>query len=401
MIRLSLLLLLSLSAPALRAQQDSCGLRISLLTCSPGTELYSTFGHSALRVVDSAAGTDIVYNYGVFDFYDPQFYTKFVRGKLLYYLDQQAFPDFLYAYQLENRSVREQVLQLNCTEKLAMQQFLFTNIRPENRSYKYDFLFDNCTTRLRELILRQPGGGSYITSDIQQGKPESFRNHIHTYLDMNRMPWSKLGIDILLGSRLDRRMNNDEAMFLPDYLEKGLDSSSGARGRLVASRQTIYQRDESQLSRSGLPFTPALLGWLLAALTLVATFTRGKAFNGYLAFNDFMLFLLMGLLGLLLIFMWTGTDHQVCKDNFNLLWAIPTHTVAAFFIRSPKASWKAYFHYTALLSILLLATWGFLPQELNPALIPFVLIAGLRAWDIAGRQKRIIWKNRSASDTVS
>lgn len=400
MIRLSLLLLLSLSAPALRAQQDSCGLRISLLTCSPGAELYSTFGHSALRVVDNSAGTDIVYNYGVFDFYDPQFYAKFVRGKLLYYLDQEAFPDFLFAYQRENRSVREQVLELSCAEKSAMQQFLFNNIRPENRSYRYDFLFDNCTTRLRELILRQQGS-NYTTADIQQGRPQSFRHHIHTYLDMNRMPWSKLGIDILLGSRLDRLMNNDEAMFLPDYLEKGLDSSSGTGGPVVAARQTIYQRDESLLSKSGLPFSPALLGWMLAALTLIATFTRSKAFRGYLAFADYLLFLLMGLVGVLLIFMWTGTDHQICKDNFNLLWAVPTHTLAAFFIRSPKAYWKAYFHYTALLCMLLIATWAFLPQQLNPALIPFVLIAGLRAWDIAGRQKHIIWKNRSASDTVS
>jgi hypothetical protein len=397
---LSLLLLLSLAGSTLRAQQDSCGLRISLLTCSPGAELYSTFGHCALRVADSRTGTDIVYNYGVFDFYDPQFYTKFVRGKLLYYLDQEAFPDFLYAYQRENRSVREQVLQLRCREKLAMQQFLFNNIRPENRSYKYDFLFDNCTTRLRELILRQPGS-SYTTSDIQQGRPQSFRHHLHTYLDLNRMPWSKLGIDILLGSQLDRTMSNDEAMFLPDYLEKGLDSSSGPLGSLVAARQNIFLRDESQLAHSGLPFSPALLGWLLAALTLVATFTSGRAFRGYLAFIDYMLFLLTGLLGILLVFMWTGTDHQVCRDNYNLLWAIPTHTLAAFFIRSPKTFWKAYFHYSALLCLLLIATWAFLPQQLNPALIPFVFITGLRAWDIAGRQKRIIWKNRPASGTVS
>jgi hypothetical protein len=394
------LLFMLLISGELRAQQDSCGLRMSLLTCSPGAELYSTFGHSALRVVDSAAGTDIVYNYGVFDFYDPNFYAKFVRGKLLYYLDQEAFPDFLYAYQRENRSVREQVLQLDCAEKAAMQQFLFNNVRPENRSYKYDFLFDNCTTRLRDLILRQQGS-SYVTADIQQGTPQSFRHHIHTYLDMNRMPWSKLGIDILLGSRLDRLMNNDEAMFLPDYLEKGLDSSNSAKGSLVAARQTIYQRNENLLANNGLPFSPALLGWLLATLTLVATFTRGKAFRSYLAFIDFMLFLVTGLVGILLVFMWTGTDHQICKDNLNLLWAIPTHTLAAFFIRSAKSSWKTYFHYTALLCLLLLASWAFLPQQLNPALIPFVLVIGLRAWDIAGRQKRIIWKNRSASATVS
>jgi hypothetical protein len=139
------------------SQSDACELRISLITCSPGTELYSTFGHSALRVTDKSNGTDIIFNYGVFNFYDPDFYAKFVRGKLLYYLDQQNFTDFLQDYASENRSVSEQVLSMNCMEKKEMQQFLFTNLRPENKTYKYDFLFDNCTTRLRDLVFIKSG----------------------------------------------------------------------------------------------------------------------------------------------------------------------------------------------------------------------------------------------------
>jgi Domain of unknown function (DUF4105) len=375
-------------------QGDSCTLRISLITCSPGAELYSTFGHSALRVVDQAAGTDIVYNYGVFDFYDPQFYSKFVRGKLLYYLDQQAFPDFLIDYQRENRSVREQVMDLSCDEKISMQQFLFTNIRPENKFYKYDFLFDNCTTRLRDLILRQ-SGKSYQTGDILEHKPTSFRDHLHIYLNRNQMPWSKLGIDILLGSRLDRKMSNEEAMFLPDYLEKGIDSSHAARS-LVLQKSNLFQQDENILTSGGFPLSPALIGWLLLALTLAATLIRGNAFKGYLAFIDFMIFFITGLIGLLLVFMWAATDHIVCRDNLNMLWALPTHVVAAFYVRSIKPAWKKYFHTIAILSALLLAGWAFLPQRLNPALIPFVIIAGLRAWTIAGRQTGFIWKDRSS-----
>lgn len=391
-----LLMVLGLGTHTLRAQADSCGLRISLLTCSPGAELYSTFGHSALRVVDASTGTDIVYNYGVFDFYDPQFYTKFVRGKLRYYLDQEAYVDFLYAYQRENRAVREQVLSLSCAEKTAMQQFLFNNLRPENRTYAYDFLFDNCTTRLRDLILGKSGPSPFQTSDIQDGQPRTFRNHIHSYLNANRMPWAKLGIDILLGSRLDRKMTNAEAMFLPDYLEKALDSSRSPQGALVAQRHLLYNRKEIQ-EAGGLPFSPALLGWLLAALTLVATFTRGNAFRYLLAGLDAGIFFIAGCIGILLVFMWTGTDHQVCRDNLNLLWAIPLHAVAAFFVRSRRPSWKAYFHYTALLTILLLLSWAILPQALNPALIPFVCIIGLRAWDIAGRPKKLVWTNSSSS----
>ena len=188
------------------AQTDSSGLRISLLTCSPGSELYSTFGHSALRIVDSAVGTDIVYNFGVFDFSDPDFYAKFVRGKLLYFLDQEAFPYFQYAYVVEGRRITEQVLRLDAARKRSIQAFLAENLRPENRFYKYDFLFDNCTTRLRDLILGQQS--SYIrTGRVLDDTTATFRAQLHSYLDRNRQYWSALGIDILLGSRIDRPAN--------------------------------------------------------------------------------------------------------------------------------------------------------------------------------------------------
>src|SRR5690606_31625041 len=132
---------------------DTSRTRISLLTCTPGSELYSVFGHSALRVVDSNAVTDIVYNYGTFDFNDPNFYSKFVRGKLNYYLSTEYFRDFVYGYRLEGRGITEQVLLLTAEEKLALKKFLRENLKPENRHYAYDFFLDNCTTRLRDLII--------------------------------------------------------------------------------------------------------------------------------------------------------------------------------------------------------------------------------------------------------
>lgn len=130
--------------------QDSSRLRISLLTCTPGEELYSTFGHSALRVTDSNAVTDLVYNYGTFNFDDEGFYLKFARGKLLYYVSVELFRDFAANYQYENRGITEQVLNLSGEEKIRMRHFLEENLQPQNRYYKYDFFFDNCTTRLRE-----------------------------------------------------------------------------------------------------------------------------------------------------------------------------------------------------------------------------------------------------------
>ncbi len=132
------------------AQTDSCGIRISLLTCTPGDELYSTFGHSAIRVVDSSANTDLVFNYGTFDFYDPDFYEKFIKGKLLYFVSVDSLPAFLWEYQYYKRGVTEQVINLGCDEKTKFVSALFENSKEENKYYRYDFNYDNCTTRLRD-----------------------------------------------------------------------------------------------------------------------------------------------------------------------------------------------------------------------------------------------------------
>ncbi len=134
------------------AQNDSCHLRISILTCSPGEELYSTFGHSAIRITDSVSHHDIVYNYGTFNFDEPGFYTKFIRGKLSFYLSTDDFESFMNEYLEEKRDITEQVLNLTCAEKYNIVMLLQANMMAANRTYKYDFTFDNCTTRLRDLI---------------------------------------------------------------------------------------------------------------------------------------------------------------------------------------------------------------------------------------------------------
>src|SRR5678815_12567 len=137
------------------AQPDSaCGLRISLLTCTPGQELYSTFGHSALRLTDSLTGEDIIYNYGTFDFDDPGFYSKFTRGKLLYFVSVDKFQNFLEEYEYYQRGITEQVLNLSCTERGKLFSALQENAKDANKYYKYDFMVDNCTTRLRDIVFK-------------------------------------------------------------------------------------------------------------------------------------------------------------------------------------------------------------------------------------------------------
>lgn len=362
--------------------QDSCSLRISLLTCAPGEELYSTFGHTALRVQNIASGTDQVYNYGTFEF-GPDFYTKFIQGKLLYFLSVEEFPDFMYQYEMQSRSIREQVIQLNCDERKKLLAALHTNAQEENRYYKYDFLFDNCTTRARD-ITRKNTGDSILFRNILPAEKPSFRNLIHSYLDAGKQPWSKLGIDILLGAKLDRKVTNEEAMFLPDYLLKGFDSAMINGRPLVSAPQTILALPPA-VKNNGL-FTPFVIFSLLLVGGIILSFFSSRKVQNFLRVFDFIFFLFLGLAGILLLFMWFGTDHTVCANNYNLFWALPTHVIAAFFVRSSRPWVRSYFTITAWISLLLLLTWFFLPQQMNNGLLPVVILILLRSWQISKKR---------------
>ena len=359
--------------------QDSCNLQISLLTCAPGEELYSTFGHTALRIQDSARGTDYIYNYGTFEF-GPDFYTKFIRGKLLYFLSVENFTDFVYEYQMQSRSIQEQILQLSCTEKQRLYSSLQTNALEQNRYYKYDFLFDNCTTRAGDIVVKNVDS-SIVFKNILPGNGPSFRNLIHSYLNAGHEYWSKLGIDILLGVKLDRKVTNREAMFLPDYLLKGFDNADLGNHSLVAPPQTILKMP-SPLNGKPL-FTPFFVFTLLLVLIVVISLVQWNWARTTIRVFDFLFFFILGLAGFLLLFMWFGTDHKVCQNNYNLLWALPTNTVAAFFVHGRKSWVEKYFSVVLWLSIILMVAWFFLPQQMNNALIPVLLLIIYRSWRLS------------------
>ncbi|MES2882582.1 MAG: DUF4105 domain-containing protein [Bacteroidota bacterium] len=359
--------------------QDSCNLRIGLLTCSPGAELYSIFGHTAIRVQNSATGIDEVYNYGTFEF-APDFYSKFIMGKLLYALAVENFNDFTYQYQLESRTVVEQVLQLNCAEKQKLYAALQTNALEQNRFYQYDFLLDNCTTRARDMVERNSFVG-VVYKNILPEKIPSFRNLIHGCLHRGNQYWSKLGIDLLLGARIDIKVTNREAMFLPDNLLQGFDSASVAGAPLVTPQQTIIIMP-SPLNKSSL-FTPAVVLTFLCALIFALSLFKTKTTQTTLSTTDFLLFLATGIIGLLLLFMWFGTDHYWCANNYNLLWALPTNVVAAFFINKKNSKAKLYFKIIFWLMIIVSLAWFFLPQQMNTAFLPITLLLTWRSFHLS------------------
>ncbi|HTB52484.1 MAG TPA: DUF4105 domain-containing protein [Ferruginibacter sp.] len=364
-----LLLIIYMGMPAITKAQDSSHIRISLLTCTPGEELYSTFGHSAVRVTDSLSKTDIVFSYGNFPSYEDGFYLKFIRGKLLYYIDYEDFQDFVNDYQTDDRGITEQVLNLTALEKINIDEALLENIKPENKFYKYDFFFDNCTTRNRDIIINNDTAHIFFTPAMPAGT--TFRQAIHLYLDRNNKAWSKLGIDLMLGKPCDAVMTTAQSQFLPDNLMVTFDSCKSSTP-LVLSKKDLYPYTAIQSSFS--LFTPNFIFWTLLLIIIVLSFSPAAFARNFLLGFDGMLFFLTGFFGLVFIFMWTCTDHTLCQDNFNLLWAWPTHIIMALFVRSKNELVKKYFGLTAIALALLLAVWFFLPQQMNNALLPVILL---------------------------
>jgi hypothetical protein len=363
------------------ASQDSCGLRISLLTVSPGQELYSVFGHSALRVVDSVSQTDIIYNFGTFDFNDPNFYSKFVRGKLLYSLSQETFQNFLYESEYFHRGVTEQVLSFSCSEKELIQSNLFKNLQEENRYYKYDFLKDNCTTRLRDIIFNGTSSGSNNKFLVSK-TTSTYRDYLHFYLNRAEMSWTKLGIDLLLGLDSDHNMSVFESMFLPDYLLKGVGLAKRG-GKSLVSEEKILLKD-LQPKPVPTPFwkTPLFLFCVLSTIFIVLWIGKFKKISVILEQFDLYLFLIVGVFGCVLSFMWFGTDHLSFRYNINLFWALPLHIIAAFYINKENVLAKIYFLVYSIVLLILLASIFVFPGKINIALLPLIILLSFRSWII-------------------
>ncbi|MBL0144830.1 MAG: DUF4105 domain-containing protein [Chitinophagaceae bacterium] len=255
-----------------------------------------------------------------------------------------------------------------CCRKINIKNFLLNNLKEENRYYKYDFTLDNCTTRLRDILKKQHDSTFTKTAVMPAGT--TFRNAIHIYLNNNKQYWSKLGIDILLGSPMDKEMTTEQQEFLPDNLMNSLDSS---KQRMIVSTQNLYTINNNNNTKAF--FTP----FVIFSLLLFAVIGLGFVKNNFVqtSLNGFygLFYFVLGTLGIVLIFMWSCTDHAMCKNNYNLLWAIPIHIIAAFFINSKKTWVKKYLTLNIILQALLLVSWFFLPQQMNNALLPIVLLS--------------------------
>jgi hypothetical protein len=353
---------------------------VSLLTADPGKELYSSFGHSAIRLREIGPdGKDLVFNFGTFDFDTPNFYGKFASGKLNYMLSMTTYDQFIIEYDYYKRGLREQVLDLNQEQKDFLLQHMDAQYDPARRYYKYDFFYNNCATKIRDAF-EISMGDQLVWNDSTAGEEKTFRNLIDEFLIP--LPWADFGIDLALGAVIDHPATSREKQFLPTYMEQAFANATivenGVSRPLVKQSRVLLEYPKEETAPS--LFHPIVVFWLLAlifaGLTLYG-YKKGKLMKGL----DLLLFGGLGILGLVVTFLWFFTDHSATLWNWNILWAFPGHLVLVWgLFARPKTTWLSpYLLFVTGATVVVLLLWMFGLQSFAPALIPILLLILLRA----------------------
>lgn len=378
-----LLLVLSVLLSGLRAQEvpfppDPDGPRrafsdaakASVLTCSPGNQLYSAFGHTAIRVTDLAADPplDKVFNYGTFQFSDG-FYVRFVQGELIYSLSTSTYGGFLEEYIRSGRGVSEQRLNLEAEDIAELYAYLQANAHPDHRDYRYLFLYDNCATRV--ITVLEDVFGPRLTVDCPDRRDSTYRDLLRAKL--GGVPLTRFGIDVVLGLPVDADLGRCGDAFLPDHLAvelegMTLDANSLEERPLVRSTEMVLP--------SMLPAAPDRAGWPVTAGWVLLVLCAAEWFLGKRWLRR-LLPVVTGLVGVLLTFLWFGTDHADTRFNLNVLWAFPLHLLGAGLGEGAPTSRRQLARFMGMAAagtaILSLAPPEVTRQAFHPAVLPIGL----------------------------
>ncbi len=345
---------------------------ISALTIAPGASLNDAFGHNAFRIKDPLNNLDKTFDYGRFDFEAPNFYLNFARGKLNYSLGTSNYYDFLNFYARQNRTVKEQVINLSQEEKQKLYDFLINNYKPENRGYLYDFFFDNCATKIKDVA------NISLNNNITFNTPETYKEASFRTLiqnNLNRNSWGSLGIDICLGSVIDKNATAEEHMFLPENIYKFFANASikNSNKSLVKESRVLYSKKETQKPNTFFTSPLFLLG-LIGGIILFITYRdfKNKKQSVWL---DTALFSITGIIGILLLLLWFATDHKGTHQNYNLLWACALNIfiIRQLFRKKVNTWFIKYLKLLIILLCLLTLHWIIGVQVFAIGLIPILI----------------------------
>ncbi|UUC47054.1 lipoprotein N-acyltransferase Lnb domain-containing protein [Flavobacterium cerinum] len=332
---------------------------VSLLTCGSGSQLHSLFGHTALRIHNAENGVDVVFNYGAFDFGTPNFYLKFVKGDLQYFVATGSYDEFVQNYQYENRSIYEQKLALSPVQKQQLINELVVVLSSDQKYYTYKFIDRNCTTMVADRI-NSILSTAKINTDIPDTKKD-YRTILNSYLANSF--YEKLGINLIFGSKVDKQ---SDKLFLPSELMEGVSKTKIGQTPLAPETITVYTQQPNESSGSIWNNSYTFIGILL----LFVVFAHKKPVSAiYLAFTGFM--------GLFLSLVGFYSFHEEVSSNYNALLVSPILLISLFFLLTGNKKGFKISAYSCFISMLIFIGYAFNKDHfllMTPILIANVLI---------------------------
>lgn len=321
----------TLSAASDGIQESTDSLRASLITCTPGTDVYAHFGHTALRITNLTTGEDVVFNYGCFDMSGSNFVINFMKGETDYVVDAEPADYFLARYDYMGNGVSEQILNLTQPECYRLAELLFTNIQPENRGYRYNWLYDNCTTRARDMIEKAING----SVEYKVKEPSlTARNELHECLANNS--WLKLGIDLMLGTEIDALAPRKIQQFIPSHYQQDLNnayikSADTTEERPLVKEETQILQEKDSNKTTDIFFTPNIAFSLLLIITIALSiydYKRKKASIWY----DALLHFAQGIAGIIIAGLFFFSIHPGVSTNWQVIIFNPLYILYAVYL---------------------------------------------------------------------
>jgi hypothetical protein len=347
-----------------------------LLTCGPGTETYSVYGHSALRIVIPEMKSDIVYNWGLFDFGVKNFVWKFAKGRLDYMVGAERSDSFVKGYFFEERYVYSQRINLEPKEMRIIVNLVNENVKPENAKYRYDFFYDDCSTRIRDLF-EKAVGENLKYPPAGKGKNPSFRDMVAKY--QSPFPWYRFGVDLIMGSTSDKEANFRDRMFLPidmrEELSKTLIRRNDKMIPLLQNPVTLLDFPPPVIKQHLLLSPPFVFTMVLIIIMILAAMTKSRKIIRWI---DIFIYSVFSILSVLMIFFNFFTDHQQMRMNFNIVWLNPFIIVCLAMLVLNKTG-LIWFRIVFWISALFLIVHFILPQDFNTSFLLLDVIILIRS----------------------
>ena len=342
--------------------------QISILTVGPGIDLVDAFGHTGIRVIDKKNNLDLVFNFGIYDYNSPNFYSNFFKGRPVFSLGINRFNDFFDSYVKQNRKVYEQIIKISNERKKIIVESLIQNSKEENKFYVYEYFDDNCSTRVADILINEIGE---FKVDLNKKTKFSYRELIHSKIGNNSI--GSLGIDLCLGSKIDKKITTRQTFFLPEKLKEFLDIIEDNNPNLVETKLLYSPNDTNSYKQQNI-FKPLWVSLLISIVIIWLTFKDFKR-KKQTKILDILILTNLSIIGMLIGYLWMFSNHSNGSMNLNILWANPLSFILIFHFFSNKKSklTRLFLSFLIISIFVVIVFWVIQLQIFNLSIIPLLI----------------------------